>query len=163
MGLLKKADYSPTFSEIESKIPSISDLATASTLTAVENKIPDVSSLVKIKTDYNTKISGIEKRVSDHNYDKNITTPEFNKFKEEVFYARLARANLVRKTDFDTKLISLNKKINSDKTKHLIVENELKKLQAFDSIYLETKVISKKMVHNIILYFSCHNSCYNWL
>ena len=38
------------------------------------------------------------------------------------------------KTDFDNKLINLNKKINSNKTKHVLVENELKKLQTFDSI-----------------------------
>ena len=38
-------------------------------------------------------------------------------------------------TDFDNKLISLNKKINSNKTEHLLVENELKKLQTFDSVY----------------------------
>ena len=40
--------------EIESKIPSISGLATNSVLTAVENKIPDVSNLVK-KTDYDIR------------------------------------------------------------------------------------------------------------
>ena len=40
-----------------------------------------------------------------------ITTPEFNKFTAEEFDARLARANLVAKADFDTKLISPNKKI----------------------------------------------------
>ena len=33
--------------EIESKIPSITGLATTSALTAVENKIPNVSTLVK--------------------------------------------------------------------------------------------------------------------
>ena len=49
--------------------------------------------------------------------------------------ARLAKANLVTKTNVDTKLISLNKKIHSNKTKHVIVENELKKLQTFDSSY----------------------------
>ena len=32
-------------------------------------------------------------------------------------------------------LTSLNKKINSNKTKHLIIENELKKFQKFDSSY----------------------------
>ena len=31
--------------------------------------------------------------------------------------------------------MSLNKIINPHKTKHLLVENELKKLQTFDSIY----------------------------
>ena len=45
------------------------------------------------------------------------------------------RANLMTKTDFDDKLKHLNQKINSNKTKHLLVENELKKLQTFDSIY----------------------------
>ena len=62
---------------MEGKIPSITGLATNSELTVVENKVPDVSSLVK-KTDYNTKISDIEKKITDHNHDKYITTPEFN-------------------------------------------------------------------------------------
>ena len=39
------------------------------------------------------------------------------------------------KTDFDDKLKNLNHKTNSNKTKHLLVENEFKKLQTFDSIY----------------------------
>ena len=37
--------------------------------------------------------------------------------------------------DFDIKLQSLNKKITSNKTKHLLVENELKKRQKFHSSY----------------------------
>ena len=134
----KKTDYNAKISEIQSKIPSISGLATTSALTAVENEIPDVFSLVK-KTDYSTKISEIEKKVTDHNDDKYITTPKFNKFTVDIFAARLAQANLVTKTDFDTKLISLNKRINANKTKHLLVENELKKLQTFDSTYFRGK------------------------
>ena len=46
----------------------------------------------------------------------------------ENFKARVARANLVTKTGFDPKLTSFNKKINSNKTKHLLVENEFKKI-----------------------------------
>ena len=57
------------------------------------------------------------------------------------------------KTDFDDKLKSLNQKINSNKTKHLFVEDELKKLQTLDSIYFRGKTHFKKMVHKII-YFS---------
>ena len=45
--MVKKTDFNAKVTEIENKIPSISDLATNSALTAVENKIPDVSSLVK--------------------------------------------------------------------------------------------------------------------
>ena len=32
-----------------------------------------------IKTDYNTKINEIEKKLTDDNHEKYITTPEFNK------------------------------------------------------------------------------------
>ena len=39
------------------------------------------------------------------------------------------------KTDFDAKLSSLNRKITSNKSKHLLAENELKKLKTFDSSY----------------------------
>ena len=64
-----------------------------------------------------------------------ITTPEFNNLAAGVFTVRLAQANLVRNTDFDTELQSLNKRITSNKTKHLLVENELKKLEAFVMAY----------------------------
>ena len=99
----KKTDLNAKITEIKNKIPSITGLATNSALTAVENKIFDVISLVK-KTNYNTKISEIEKKVSDHNHDKYITTPEFNNLAARVFTARLAQADLVTKTNFDTKL-----------------------------------------------------------
>ena len=58
-------------------MPSITNLTTNSALTAIENKIPDVSGLVK-KTDYNTKINEVEKKITDHNHNKYITTSEFN-------------------------------------------------------------------------------------
>ena len=55
-----------------------------------------------------------------------MTTPEFNKLTAGNFAARLAQENLVTKTDFDDKLINLNRKITSNKTKHLLAENQLK-------------------------------------
>ena len=39
----------------------------------------------------------------------------------------LRQADLLTKTDFDGKLRNIDQKINSNKTKHLLVENELKK------------------------------------
>ena len=48
-GPVKKGDYNAKTSEIESKMPSISGLATKSALTAVENKVPEVTRLVKKK------------------------------------------------------------------------------------------------------------------
>ena len=43
------------------------------------------------------------------------------------------------KTDFDAKLSSLKRKITSNKTKHILVENELNKLKTFDSSYYNGK------------------------
>ena len=126
--------------ELENKIPDVSSLATKTVLTGVENKIPSVSNLVK-KTDYNTKITEIEKKLTDHNHDKYITTPEFNTLAAYIFNAILAQANLIAKTDFDGKLTekvlteNLNRKNAANKSKKLLVENELKKLKTFHSIY----------------------------
>ena len=146
---VKKIYYSTEISEIEGKIPSIIGLANSFALTAVEDKIPDVSSLVK-KRDCNTKISKIVKKLTNHNHDKTITSQEFNKLTTENFSARLKQANLVIKTDFDDKLKSLNQKINSNKTKCLLVEKELKNYKQLFQFILEEKVISKKMVHKVI-------------
>ena len=112
----------------------MSTLATKTALTAVENKMPVVSRLVK-KTHSKTKITEIEKKLSDHNHDKYITTPEFNTLAADLFNARLAQVNLITKTAFDAKLSSLYRKITTNKTKNLLVENELNKLKTFDSSY----------------------------
>ena len=58
---------------------------------------------------------------------------QFNTFAASVFNTRLAQANLITKTDFDPKLSSRNRKISANKSKHLLVENELKQLKTFDS------------------------------
>ena len=111
--------------------------------------------VVQLKiTNYDTKIGKLEKKISDHNHDKYITTAEFHTLAADVFNARLAQANLTTKIDFDAKLSSLNRKITANKTKHLLVENELKKLKTSDSGYFIDKVILKNMVHKIIQYFT---------
>ena len=91
------------------------------------------------KTNYNTKITEIQKKLNHHIHDKYITTPETNTLAADVFNARLARANLVTKTDFDSKLSTLNKNVTSNKKNHLLVENELKKLKTFGSICFRDK------------------------
>ena len=68
----------------------------------------------------------------------------------DVFNSRLARANVVTKTDFDVKLSSLDRKLTSNKSKHLLVENELKELKAFNWIYIFGKFLLEKMLYKII-------------
>ena len=117
--------------ELENKIPDISNLATKTALTTVGNSIHSVSNLVK-KTDYNTKFTEIENKLNNHSHYKYIDTQEFNKLAADFFNARLAQVKLITKPEFDSKLSNLNRKITSNKTKHLLVENELK---TFDSSY----------------------------
>ena len=57
--------------ELENKIADVSNLATKTALTTVGNKIPDVSNLVK-KTDYDTKVTEIENKLNNHNHDNYI-------------------------------------------------------------------------------------------
>ena len=52
------------------------------------------------KTDFNTKVTEIEGKISD-------------------------ATNLVKKTDFDTKLKKIVIELQKNKSKHLLVENEL--------------------------------------
>ena len=59
----------------------------------------------------------LTKKLTDHKQNEYITTTEFN--------ARLVQVNLVTKTDFDSKISSLNRKIVSNKTKDIAIANEL--------------------------------------
>ena len=118
-------------------MPNITNLAINTALIAAEYKIPD--------------------------YSKYITTLEFNKLTAENFTARLKQANLaingdipdfIKKSDFHDQLKTLNKKVTSNKSKHFIVKNEIKKLrdkidklQTYDSSYF-IKVTFSMMEHN---------------
>ena len=66
-------------------------------------------------------------KFNNHKLDRYIDTTEFNKLAADIFNARIAEANLVTKTDFDATLWSLNGKISSNKTKHVLGQNELNK------------------------------------
>ena len=60
--IVKKTDYNAKITEIDGKIPDISNLITKTALSTVENKIPDTSGLVK-KTDYDSKNTDIEGKI----------------------------------------------------------------------------------------------------
>ena len=74
--LATKTTVNAKTNEVKGEIPSIFNLATTTALNAVENEIPNVNNLVK--KNYNTKCSEMEKKITDHDHDKYITTPEFN-------------------------------------------------------------------------------------
>ena len=98
--------------ELQNKVAYVSSLAIKTAWTVVENKMPNVIGLVK-KTNYDTKISELEKKLPDNNHDKDITTPEFNTLADAIFNARLAQANLITKPNFDAGLSSLHRKFTT--------------------------------------------------
>ena len=102
-------------------------------ISEAENKIPNTSNLVTT-TVLNTKISVVESKNSDNS--KYITTQEFNKLTAEITEARLKQADLVNKTDFDNKLTSFNRRITTNKTKHLEVQKKINSLTTKDYNFL---------------------------
>ena len=85
-------------------------------ISEVENKISSVSSLVK-KTNYDVKIKSIE--------GKYLTTVDFIKFTSDIFGVKIKQKELINKSDIDRKLININKKITSSKTKHIEADKKL--------------------------------------
>ena len=150
--------YNAKKKNIEIKIPHITNLATKTPLNVVENKIPSVSNLVK-KIDHNTKINKIEKKTTDHNHGKYITTPEFNRLTSEKFAARLEQVNLVTKIEFDNELASFNKIITSNETKHLEAEKKLDNLITKDYSFFLARIYftSKDGSQNMFVYKSTFN------
>ena len=92
---LKKDVYNAKIKNIEDKISDITNLAATTALNAkineVKNKILNITNLVKKMTNFNTKISEIETKITtDDDHDKYITTQELKKSTSENFTARLA-------------------------------------------------------------------------
>ena len=104
---LKETYFDTKIAEVEDKIPSTSRLATKSALTGVENKIPDVSGLATASA-----LTAVENKIS---------------------YV----TNLVTKTDFDGKLKDISDRVTKNKSKDLLLDNELKKLKTFNADYFE--------------------------
>ena len=94
-------------------------------ISEVEGKIPNTSNLVTT-TVLNKKISEVENNIPDNS--KYITTQELNNLTAENFAARLKQVDLVKKTDFENKLTSFNRRITSNKTKHSEVQKKLNSL-----------------------------------
>ena len=86
--LTTKITLNAKINEVTGEIPGINNLAATTALTAIENKIPNVSNLVK-KTDYTTKLNETENKVTDHSYDKYITTPKFKRATANIFAGTL--------------------------------------------------------------------------
>ena len=109
------------------KLPNMSGLATKTELTTNENKIPDVSKLATktTLTNLNNAVPDISTLIKKKDQDTQIRKIE-NKFVTNTgFDSKLAQANVIKKRNFDAKTVKL--------------ENNIKKLQTFDSSYFRGK------------------------
>ena len=149
--VLKKDVYNSKIKNIEDKIPDITDLANT-TLNAkineVKNKRLNITNLA-----ITTALTTVENKIPDHS--KYITTQEFNKLTVEHFAARLAQENLasekdivnfVKKTYFYDKLKNFNKRITSNKAKHVLLENGLNELSEKVKA-ISTKGLTKDLIN----------------
>ena len=107
------------------------------------------------KTDYNTKINEIEKKIADHNHEQYITTPEFNK-------KRLKQANLASKSDIakfvnKTDVHKQVKYVTSNKNE---LNELLKKVEVISTEGLKKDLIDKLSFLNGAKYFSSGNFSY---
>ena len=85
--------------KVKKKIPDISGLTSKTELTAAENKIPDISGLATASA-----LTAVENNILD------ITS-------------------LITKTDFDTKLKSVSDRVTNNKSKDILLDNEIEKIK----------------------------------
>ena len=85
--------------KIKKKIPDISGLASKTELTDVENKIPDIGGLATASA-----LTSVENKIPD------ITS-------------------LITKIDFDAELKNISERVTNNKSKDILLDNELKKLK----------------------------------
>ena len=107
---------------VENKIPGIRSLAAKSALIAVENKIPDVTNFLR-KTDFYSKITEVEGKIP------NISGLATNSLLIAVENKIPDITSLITKTDFDAKLKDISDRVTKNKSKDLLLNNELKKLK----------------------------------
>ena len=79
---------------------------------------------------------------------------KFNKLTEENFEEGLKQADLVNKTDFDNKLTRFNKRIASNKIKHLEVQKKLNSLITKDYNFFLGRIY-------LTNYYGSQNFCIN--
>ena len=125
--VVKKTNYNTKITEIENKIPDVSNLATKTALTSVKNNVPDVSGLATKTTLTNLSniVPDINTLIKKSDYDTKIREIENKYVSNTGFDSKLAQVNVITKINFDAKIIELEKNI--------------KKLQTFDSSHFKGK------------------------
>ena len=97
--VVKKTDYNAKITEIENKIPDISNLPTKTTLTSVENRIPNISGLAT-----KTELTTVENKIP------NITNLATKTALTNLSNTVPDISTLIKKSDYDTKIREIENK-----------------------------------------------------
>ena len=99
----------------------------------VDKKIPDVTSFVE-KTDFDSKIAEVEGKIPNTSglaTNSSLTAVE-NKIPDIT--------SLITKTDFNAKLKTISDRVTNNKSKDLLLDNELKKIKNTCWLYSKYKI-----------------------
>ena len=113
-----KTNHNTKITELENKIPDISNLATKTALPAIENKIPNTSNLAT-----KTALSTVENKIPDTSNlaTKTALTTVENKIPDT--------SNLVKKANYDAKMTNINSKFDKiDLDMRVLFDLKLKEL-----------------------------------
>ena len=109
--------------KVEKKIPDISGLATKSSVTRLITEQEDYTDKVKKKIpDIKTELTAPENKIPDISglATASALTAVENKIPDIT--------SLITKTDFDAKLKNISDRVTNNKSKYLLLDNELKKI-----------------------------------
>ena len=98
----------------------------------IDKKVSDVSDFIK-KTDFNAKVTEIVGKIPS--ISGLATNSELTAVENKI----LDVSGLVKQTNLDTELKKISDRFASNKSRHLQIGNELKKLQKFDAAYFRGK------------------------
>ena len=98
----------------------------------VDKKIPGFTSFVK-KTDFDSKVTEVEGKIP------NISGLATNSSSTAVENKIPGITSLIRKTDFDAKLKNISDRVTNNKSRIILLDNELKKLKTLVDSAAKTK------------------------
>ena len=147
--VVKKTDYNAKITEIENKIPDISNLASKTALNTVENEIPDTSGYIK-KTDYNAKITDLENKIPD--ISNLATKTALNTAENKIpngsgLASKIALTAIENKIPDNSLLPSINYISNTDKIRVKFTVTCLKQLNKLT--YTHKKVVNIYIVYEL--------------
>ena len=150
--------------KVEKKIPDISGLATKSSVTRVITEQEDYTDKVKKKTPHISGLASKTELTDGENKIPDVSGLATASALTVVENKILDITSLITKTDFDAKLKNISDRVTNNKSKDLLLDNELKRLKTLvgSSAKIKLDEVQKEIsfVRGFISYTQNSNSVY---